>query len=140
VITASADATARLWDATTGATLQVFEGHESPVVFAGTVGDYVATGSIDRTIRLWRKGLSSPLAQYNGHLANVELVALTRNGSQIISASHDGEVHLWDYSEDHRAMLGIAKRIAPRCLSRQQRERFGVPETALDWCKQPAQN
>ena len=55
VITGSEDTTARLWDATTGQELAVFQGHAATVVNVafGPDGNRVLTGSNDRTARLW---------------------------------------------------------------------------------------
>jgi WD40 repeat protein len=137
VVTASEDGTARLWDAATGSTLQVFSGHEAPVTFAAIAddGNYVATASTDRTVRLWKLGEQAAAAVYHGHLANVELVRFTHDGSGLISASHDGEVHGWDFDDNYFTMLQLAKAAAPRCLSKQQLERFGLAFNPPSWCE-----
>ncbi|MGC2203104.1 MAG: hypothetical protein WA633_23565, partial [Stellaceae bacterium] len=55
VVTASADKTARLWDAKNGATLAVLEGHQNWVMSAALSPDgrRVVTASLDHTARLW---------------------------------------------------------------------------------------
>jgi hypothetical protein len=55
VVTASVDKTARLWDAKTGASLAVLEGHTNAVISAGFSpdGTRVVTASYDKTARLW---------------------------------------------------------------------------------------
>ncbi|MGH7887233.1 MAG: WD40 repeat domain-containing protein, partial [Candidatus Binatia bacterium] len=137
VVTASEDGTARVWDAATGSTLQVLSGHESPVTFAAIAdnGKYVATASTDRTVRLWKLGEPKPVAIYNGHLANVELVRFMHDGSGLISASHDGEVHQWGFQDNYFAMLQTARSAAPRCLSQQQLDKFGLAFAPPRWCE-----
>jgi hypothetical protein len=56
VVTASADKTARVWDATTGVALAVLRGHTDQLVGASFSpdGSRVVTASVDRTGRIWR--------------------------------------------------------------------------------------
>ena len=63
VLTASADKTARLWEAASGKELAVLRGHESAVwsaVFSAD-GTRVLTASEDKTARLWRNYTSTQL-------------------------------------------------------------------------------
>ena len=55
IVTASADRTARVWDAQTGAALTSFSGHTNQVVTASFSpdGSRVVTASVDRTARIW---------------------------------------------------------------------------------------
>jgi WD40 repeat protein len=55
VLTGSADKTAKLWDAATGAEVRTFSGHTDSVtsVAFSPDGKYVLTGSYDNTARLW---------------------------------------------------------------------------------------
>ena len=55
IVTGSADNTARLWNAKTGAEMRVFEGHTKPVwaVAITPDGARIVTGSDDRTARVW---------------------------------------------------------------------------------------
>ena len=56
VVTASADGTARLWDAQTGAVLSIFSGHTSQVENAtlSPDGGRIVTASHDETARIWQ--------------------------------------------------------------------------------------
>ena len=55
IVTASADKTARIWDARTGAQLTVLSGHGDRVYSAGYSPDgaRIVTASDDRTARIW---------------------------------------------------------------------------------------
>ena len=55
VVTASADHTARVWDAVTGMQRTVLRGHDGPVLSAGFSpdGTHVLTASGDNTARVW---------------------------------------------------------------------------------------
>ena len=55
VVTGSEDNTARVWSATTGATLKELKGHSSWVsaVAISPDGQFVVTGSSDNTARVW---------------------------------------------------------------------------------------
>src|SRR5207248_2471555 len=55
IVTASADHTARVWDAASGRSLAVLRGHTSQVTSAAFSGDgtRIVTASDDKTARLW---------------------------------------------------------------------------------------
>jgi WD40 repeat protein len=81
LVTASADRTARIWDARDGALQLVLRGHEGEVNGAAFSpdGSQVVTGSDDKTARIWD----------------------ARSGRQIaILGPHKGEVHDAVYSAD----------------------------------------
>jgi predicted oxidoreductase (fatty acid repression mutant protein) len=56
VVTASADRTARVWDAATGAVIAVLAGHTDGVNAAAfsSEGSRIVTASADRTARIWQ--------------------------------------------------------------------------------------
>jgi hypothetical protein len=56
IVTASADSTARIWDAATGAALATLRGHTGAVAAAafGPDGSRIVTASADRTARIWQ--------------------------------------------------------------------------------------
>ena len=66
VATASADGTARVWDADGGRCLQTLAGHEGEVTSAAfsPCGLLLATGSADASARTWRAETGEPVAVF----------------------------------------------------------------------------
>jgi WD40 repeat protein/TPR repeat protein len=98
VVTASADHTARLWDATTGAQLAVLLGHTSFVNSAAFSADglRIATASADGTARLWDASNGAQLAVLLGHTSFVNSAAFSPDGARIVTASADHTIRLWE--------------------------------------------
>lgn len=80
LLSASADATARLWSLDTYTNVVAYRGHQNPVwdVKWSPMGIYFATGSRDRTARLWSTDRTSCLRVYAGHLGDVDVRILSR--------------------------------------------------------------
>lgn len=70
IASASADGTAKVWDAATGAHMDTFVGHMAGVscIAWAPDGDMLATGSDDKAIRLWDRVTASP-AHASGEVA-----------------------------------------------------------------------
>lgn len=75
LLSASADATTRLWSMDTMTNVVAYRGHQNPVwdVQWSPMGVYFATGSRDRTARLWSTDRTSCLRVYAGHLNDVDV-------------------------------------------------------------------
>jgi transcription initiation factor TFIID subunit 5 len=75
LLSASADATTRLWSLDTMTNVVAYRGHQNPVwdVHWSPMGIYFATGSRDRTARLWSTDKSNCLRIYAGHLSDVDV-------------------------------------------------------------------
>jgi WD40 repeat protein len=114
IVTASADNTARIWDARTGGEVLSLAGHASEVTAVAILADgprlRVLTGSSDQTAKLWAvSGLSgapddgsssaSPSAKelisLRGHTRGLTSVAFAPDGSAALTASRDGMTILW---------------------------------------------
>jgi eukaryotic-like serine/threonine-protein kinase len=98
IVSASADKTARVWDAETGAQLGVLSGHEDRVFAAAWSpdGSRIATGSHDKTARIWDARTRSPLLLLAGHTDRVDSVAYSPDGAHIVTASWDHTARIWD--------------------------------------------
>lgn len=99
ILTASADKTARLWDATTGAPVGEPMRHEDEVVAAvfSPDGARIATASKDRTARLWDAATLKPVREPMRHEHPLDRVAFNSTGTRIVTECVDaGLVRLWD--------------------------------------------
>jgi WD40 repeat protein len=96
---ASDDETVRLWDAFTGRSLGVFRSHRAPVtaVVFSPDGKFLITGSQDRTIDVWLHAKGKLLKPLRKELASgVVALAVSTQGSRLVSASTDGMLTLWE--------------------------------------------
>ena len=98
VVTASDDATARVWDAATGAVLSHFAQHEERVATAAFSPDgaRVVTASFDRTARIWDAASGAALATISGHTGWVNGAAFSTDGTRVVTASFDGTARIVD--------------------------------------------
>jgi WD domain, G-beta repeat len=98
IVTASADKTARIWDARTGAPLAVLSGHRDDVNSAAYSpdGTRIVTDSADKTARIWDARTGAPLAVLSGHGDVVNRTAYSPDGTRIVTASDDKTAHVWD--------------------------------------------
>jgi WD40 repeat protein/energy-coupling factor transporter ATP-binding protein EcfA2 len=105
--TASADQTARLWDAHDPhhpTPLATLTGHTNNVlsVAFNPDGRTLATASADKTARLWDihdPHHPTPLATLTGHTSRVNSVAFSPDGHILVTASSDKTARLWDTSD-----------------------------------------
>jgi WD40 repeat protein/serine/threonine protein kinase len=98
IATASADGTARLWDAATGEPLGNPLEHGAAVVAVAFSSDsrLLVTASEDHTARLWdvqtRAAHGSPLE----HPGSVWAVEFNPDGSKLLTGCEDGQARVWD--------------------------------------------
>lgn len=98
VLTASADGTARVWDATSGAVLMTLR-HSTAAVNSAVFspdGRLIATASDDGTAKLWDARTAAELRTLSGHRDNVSSVVFSPDGTTLVTSSIDGTARLWD--------------------------------------------
>lgn len=98
LLSASADATVRLWSMDTYSALVSYRGHSGPIwdVSYGPSGIYFATAGMDRTARLWNTERINPLRMYVGHLSDVDCLSFHPNSLYLATGSSDRTARLWD--------------------------------------------
>eukprot|EP00898_Chlorokybus_atmophyticus_P007931 jgi/Chlat1/8139/Chrsp75S00607 len=96
--TGSMDATARLWDVSTGIEVATLAGHAAEIVSVAfaTDGNRVITGSFDGTARIWDVRTGRCTQSLAGHAAEVSTASLSYSGSLAATASIDRSARLWD--------------------------------------------
>jgi WD40 repeat protein/serine/threonine protein kinase len=98
IVTASADKTARIWDARTGAQLAVLSGHDDRVYTAAYSPDgaRIVTSSFDKTARIWDAHTGREVAVLSGHGDVIFSAAFSPDGTRIVTASYDKTTRIWD--------------------------------------------
>jgi WD40 repeat protein len=96
VVTASFDATARIWDLASRRELATLRGHSGPLlgVAVSPDGALVATGSLDGTAKLWDLATGREVLTLFGHDIVVNTVAFSPDGRFLATGSGDGTVAL----------------------------------------------
>ena len=116
IVTASADGTARLWDARTGEPIGKTLRQDGPVRAAtfDATGERVVTASDDKTARIWDARTGEPIGKTLHHDGPVFAATFDAKGERLVTASADKTARIWDAPPavgqallDHvRAMLG----------------------------------
>ena len=97
-LSGSFDNTLRLWDASSGRCIRVFEGHSDRVFSVAFSPDGLSalSGSFDETLRLWNVASGRCLRVFKGHSDKIFSVAFSPNGCSALSGSADNTLRLWD--------------------------------------------
>ncbi|KAK2937490.1 G-protein beta WD-40 repeat [Fusarium oxysporum f. sp. vasinfectum] len=110
IASASADATIKIWDATTGEHMDTLVGHMAGVSCLAWTPDSntIASGSDDKAIRLWDRVTGRPktttrksvagqeMGPLKGHHNYIHCLAFSPKGNILASGSYDEAVFLWD--------------------------------------------
>ncbi|KAF5319337.1 hypothetical protein D9619_008898 [Psilocybe cf. subviscida] len=100
IVSGLLDRSVRVWDASTGAQLQVLNGHSGTVnsVAFSSDGTHIVSGSHDNSVRVWDASTGAQLQVLTGHSGTVNSVAFSSDGTHIVSGSDDNSVQVWDAS------------------------------------------
>jgi WD40 repeat protein len=98
VVTGDDNGTVRVWELSTGATLQTLEGHTSWVT-AGAItsdGTRALTVDVDGMARLWDLTTGATLHVLTGSPDPLNVVVITTDGTRAVTAGADGTARVWD--------------------------------------------
>jgi len=97
IVTASADGTARLYNAYNGNCSSILIGHEGEIskVTFNPQGTKVLTASSDKTALLWETETGDCLQRLEGHSDEVFSCAFNYQGDAIITGSKDNTCRIW---------------------------------------------
>jgi WD40 repeat protein len=128
VVTSSRDATARIWDAKSGALLHTLRGHFVDDAEFSPDGRWVVTAG-PSTAALWSAGDGAFLFYLRGHKGRVTSATFDRGGNRIITSGEDGTVRTYDCEicRSGAALVAVARRRLAetgRSLSPAERARF----------------
>lgn len=100
LVSASEDASLRVWDYETGDYERTLKGHTLAVqgVAFDRTGKLMASCSADMTIKLWNFESYTCTKTLHGHDHNVTSVAFLPSGDQIVSSSRDKTIKFWEIS------------------------------------------
>ncbi|HWN69745.1 MAG TPA: PQQ-binding-like beta-propeller repeat protein, partial [Haliangium sp.] len=98
LVVASADGTATVWDATTGALLSTLRGHESALQYAVFTpdGQSILTFARDGTARRWSARTGRLEWTFLGHRDGIWSADIDATGERLVTASADGTVRVWN--------------------------------------------
>ncbi len=97
-VSASDDATLKVWDLATGALLHTLEGHAVGVASVAVTpdGQRAVSASADKTLKVWDLATGALERIFAGHGGWVNGVAVTPDGKRAVSASADNTLKVWD--------------------------------------------
>jgi hypothetical protein len=97
IATGSHDATARLWDASTGEQIGQPMQHDDDVCIVqfSRDGKTLLTGSDDNSARLWHVSTCQLRGQPILHRGSAQAIALSPDGQTVVTVGHEDEVTTW---------------------------------------------
>jgi WD40 repeat protein/V8-like Glu-specific endopeptidase len=95
IVTASSDNTVRLWNARSGAELEMVRGVGGNFVAFSADGTRMVTAA-DKTARVLDARSGAVLAVLRGHENEVTSVAISRDGTRIVTGSSDKTARIWE--------------------------------------------
>ena len=123
ILTASADKTARVWDAKTGAQIVALRGHQRELTSAAFSpdGSRIVAASADKTARVWDAKTGAQIVVLGGHSDTVWSAAFSPDGSRIVTASWGKTARVWRVPPRCQALIDAARAALPRGLSESDR-------------------
>jgi WD40 repeat protein len=98
-------------------------------------GGRVVTASRDGSARLWDIAAGTPIDVLRHSDKAVMSAAISPDDRRIVTTSKDGSARLWRAFASTQDLIDSAKVDLPRCLTAEQRWRFGLEGGAPAWCR-----
>jgi WD40 repeat protein len=123
IATASADTTARIWDASTGKELHVLRGHTGSVTSArfSPDGRLLVTSSKDNTVRVWDAASGALDAIFGDHTDIVWNASFSPDGKRIATASSDDTARIYTFAPIDELRKAAARLLAGSVTPEQER-------------------
>lgn len=101
LVTASEDATLKLWDPETGVEIRTLRGHTNIVtsLALSSDGTRIASASLDHTLRVWDAATGQTVAVFRGPQPTAYLLKMTPDGNSLITAetvAAGSILRIWD--------------------------------------------
>ncbi len=98
IVTASVDATAKVWNALSGQLEADLKGHIQDVYSASFSpdGKYIVTASLDHTAKVWNTFTWQLVADLKGHTSGVYSASFSPDGKYIVTSSKDNTAKVWN--------------------------------------------
>ncbi|MEM7184451.1 MAG: hypothetical protein AAF518_26375, partial [Spirochaetota bacterium] len=97
LISASEDASLRVWDRKTGNLLQVIQEENYPIDSLQLLSDKKTVASVSATgIKLWKKVQDNSQGTFKGHADAIYEFVVTKDNSSLATLTMDGSIKLWD--------------------------------------------
>ncbi|WP_448540620.1 WD40 repeat domain-containing protein, partial [Roseiflexus sp.] len=126
VVSGSEDATARVWEATSGREVaRLTHGDMVSAVAFGPDGQYVVSGSRDATVRVWEVISGREVARLT-HNGSVFDVAFSLDGQYVVNAGASNTARVWWWRPED--LIAEACRRLPRNLTPEEWRQYVGPE------------
>jgi WD40 repeat protein len=122
-VTAGADGTARIWDATTGQQKQRISVNEQGIgsVAVSPDGKFIATAD-GVSVRVWDMRTAEEVLVIRGHEGLLMSIAFSSDGRYILTTSADGTARL--FLARFADVLALARQRVTRSLTEEERARY----------------
>ncbi len=115
IATTGEDAQIILWDAETGAKLNILKGHEDKILSLAFSpnSSYLVSGGKDQKVKVWSVKAGNTYKTLSGHSATITSVAFSPNEEYVVSADQSNQIKIWDFQKEQalRVFTGHQKEI-----------------------------
>jgi WD40 repeat protein len=96
---------AQVWNASTGQSVSILEGHEQAIRSAAFSRDGTRLVTASLSARVWETSTGDELAVLEGHRRRVNSAAFSPDGALVVTASADGTARVWDPRAEEKQLV-----------------------------------